>query len=135
MVAELNNTFGERLPFPRNRCTSCAGSRYEHRKRLHVSPFFGLDQSYEYAFSQPGERGLGAHPRPRRRRGAAAHRLAHGRRRELDDASLARGRSPATRCMPLQVTARIHLAGREALAKRVPFFHKPPFVPGGDRCD
>ena len=40
MIAELNNTFGERLP------ELLPGStlRYEHDKRLHVSPFMGLDQ-------------------------------------------------------------------------------------------
>ena len=51
IVAELNNTFGERLP----EVLRGPELRYEQRKRLHVSPFFGLDQSYEYAFSQPGD--------------------------------------------------------------------------------
>ena len=60
MVAELSNTFGERLP----EVLRGPGPQYEHDKRLHVSPFFGLDQSYEWAFSQPGESDLGAHPRP-----------------------------------------------------------------------
>ena len=51
MIAELNNTFGERLP------ELLPGStlRYEHDKRLHVSPFMGLDQRYRYAFSEPDE--------------------------------------------------------------------------------
>ena len=51
MVSELNNTFGERLP----EVLRGPELRYEQRKRLHVSPFFGLDQTYEYAFSQPGD--------------------------------------------------------------------------------
>jgi len=51
MVAELSNTFGERLP----EVLRGPGPHYEHDKRLHVSPFFGLDQSYEWAFSQPGD--------------------------------------------------------------------------------
>ena len=51
MVAELSNTFGERLP----EVLDGPSLRYEHAKRLHVSPFFGLDQSYEYAFSEPGD--------------------------------------------------------------------------------
>ena len=51
MIAELNNTFGERLP----ELLRGGGLRYEHDKRLHVSPFFGLDQRYRYAFSEPGE--------------------------------------------------------------------------------
>ena len=28
---------------------------YRHDKKLHVSPFFGLDQSYQWWFSEPGE--------------------------------------------------------------------------------
>ena len=51
MIAELNNTFGERLP-ELLRGPSLA---YEHEKHLHVSPFFGLDQRYDYVFSEPGD--------------------------------------------------------------------------------
>ena len=51
VVAELNNTFGERLP----ELLRGPDLRYEHDKHLHVSPFFGLDQSYQYAFSEPGD--------------------------------------------------------------------------------
>ena len=50
MVSELNNTFGERLPEVLR--GAGAALRAGH---LHVSPFFGLDQTYEYAFSQPGD--------------------------------------------------------------------------------
>ena len=128
MVAELNNTFGERLPEVLRRA---GASRYEHDKRLHVSPFFGLDQSYEYAFSRAGRRGLGA-------RSTCATTTAtrpltavlHGRRRELTNASLAALARSATRCMPLQVIALIHWQALRLWLKRVPFHHKPPFVPG-----
>ena len=51
MVAELNNTFGERLP----ELLPGDALEYEHDKRLHVSPFMGLDQRYRYTFSEPGE--------------------------------------------------------------------------------
>ena len=52
MIAELNNTFGERLP----QLLRGPGPEYDHAKRLHVSPFMRLDQSYRYRFSEPGTR-------------------------------------------------------------------------------
>ena len=125
MVAELNNTFGERLP------EVLRGSelRYEHRKRLHVSPFFGLDQNYEYAFSEPGAEVLARiHVRDDQGRRPLTAVL-HGHRRELTDRSLAALllRYPL---QPLQVTALIHFEALRLWRKRVPFHHKPPFVPG-----
>lgn len=125
MVAELNNTFGERLP----EVLRGPDLRYEHRKRLHVSPFFGLDQSYEYAFSQPGDE-VWARIHVRDDDGAQPlTAVLHGRRRELTNGSLARllARYPL---QPLQVTALIHWQALRLLAKGVPFHHKPPFVPG-----
>ena len=92
MVAELSNTFGERLP----EVLRGPGPHYEHDKRLHVSPFFGLDQSYECAFSQPGDERLGAHPRPRERRAAADGRAARTPAR-ADERARSRARSLATR--------------------------------------
>lgn len=125
MVAELNNTFGERLP----EVLRGPELHYEQRKRLHVSPFFGLDQSYEYAFSQPGDE-LWARIHVRDDDGARPlTAVLHGRRRELTDASLLRtlARYPL---MPLQVIALIHWQALRLWVKRVPFHHKPPFVPG-----
>ena len=124
-VAELNNTFGERLP----EVLRGPELRYEHRKRLHVSPFFGLDQSYEYAFSQPGEE---VWARIHVRDDAGARPLTavlHGRRHELTNGSLATLllRYPL---QPLQVTALIHFEALRLWLKRVPFHHKPEFVPG-----
>lgn len=124
IVAELSNTFGERLP----ELLRGPSLHYEHAKRLHVSPFFGLDQNYEYAFSEPEEE-LWAriHVREREKRPLTA--VLHLERSELTNAGLARmlARYPL---MPLQITALIHWQALRLFAKRVPFHRKPPFVPG-----
>ncbi|HET7514899.1 MAG TPA: DUF1365 domain-containing protein [Gaiella sp.] len=125
IVSELNNTFGERLP----EVLRGPELRYEQRKRLHVSPFFGLDQTYEYAFSQPGD---DVWARIHVRDGDGAQPLTavlHGRRRELSNRSLGTLllRYPL---QPLQVTALIHFEALRLWLKRVPFHHKPAFVPG-----
>ena len=124
VVSELNNTFGERLP----EVLRGPELRYEHRKRLHVSPFFGLDHSYEYAFSQPGDE-LWARIHVRDDAGARPlTAVLHGRRRELTNRSLAALllRYPL---QPLQVIALIHFEALRLWLKRVPFHHKPAFVP------
>ena len=124
MVAELNNTFGERLP----ELLHGPSLEYEHEKHLHVSPFFGLDGAYEYAFSEPGpEVWARIHVREHGARPLTA--VLHGRRVELTNASLARmlARYPL---MPVQVMSLIHWQALKLWAKRVPFHRKPPFVPG-----
>ena len=125
VVSELNNTFGERLP----EVLRGPDLRYEQRKRLHVSPFFGLDQSYEYAFSDPGAE-VWARIHVRDDDGARPlTAVLHGRRQELTNRSLGALllRYPL---QPLQVTALIHFEALRLWLKRVPFHHKPPFVPG-----
>ncbi len=124
MIAELSNTFGERLP----ELLHGPDLAYEHEKRLHVSPFFGLDQAYEYAFSEPEDE-VWARVHVREDGRVPLSAVLHGRREELTNASLARAlvRYPL---MPMQVTALIHWQAVKLWAKRVPFHHKPPFVPG-----
>lgn len=125
MVAELNNTFGERLP----EVLRGPELRYEQRKRLHVSPFFGLDQSYEYAFSQPGDE-VWARIHVRDDDGSRPlTAVLHGCARPLTTRNLVRSlvRYPL---MPLRVTLLIHWQALRLFLKRVPFHHKPAFVPG-----
>ena len=125
MVAELNNTFGERLP----EVLRGPELHYAQRKRLHVSPFFGLDQSYEYAFSQPGAE-VWARIHVRDDDGARPlTAVLHARRHELTNRSLAALliRYPL---QPLQVIALIHFEALRLWRKQVPFHHKPPFAPG-----
>ncbi len=124
MVAELNNTFGERLPevLPGDSLT------YEHDKRLHVSPFFGVEGRYRYVFSEPGATVM-ARVELHQKGRMPLHAVLTGRREELTNASLARAlvRYPL---MPARITALIHWQALRLWLKRVPFHHKPPFEPG-----
>ncbi len=125
MVSEVSNTFGERIP----ELLHGPSLTYEHPKHLHVSPFLGLESTYEYAFSEPGDE---VFARINVREGNGQRPLTtvlHGRRRELTNASVASTllRYPL---QPLQVIALIHWQALRLWRKRVPFHHKPPFEPG-----
>ena len=133
IVAEVNNTFGERLPYLLRTDVAAVdgtGGRrvWETEKRLHVSPFMGMGQSYTWSCTEAADRvdvRMDVHE-PGHRDFVAT---LTARRVELTAASLrtALSRQPL---MPLRVISRIHLqAGRLAL-KRVPFHHKPSFTPG-----
>ena len=124
MIAELNNTFGERLP----ELLPGGSLRYEHDKRLHVSPFFGLEQRYRYAFSEPGQSvyaRIEVHENGR----MPLHAVLAGSRRELTNANVLRflGRYPL---MPLQVIGLIHWQALKLYLRGVPFHRKPPFEEG-----
>jgi len=125
VVAEINNTFGERLP----QVLVGPGPVYEHRKDLHVSPFLGMDVSYRYDLPVPSDR-LSVRMDVLDPDGTV--RLVatlRAQRRPLTDRTLASFlvRHPM---MPLQVTAGIHRQALRLWRKGVPFHHKPAFEPG-----
>jgi DUF1365 family protein len=125
MVAELNNTYGDRLP----EVLAGPSLRYEHRKRLHVSPFFDLDYTYRYSFTDPADR-VWARIEVRGDDGSLPlQAVLQGRREELSTGAILR--SLACRpLMPLRITALIHWQAFRLWLKRVPFHRRPPFVPG-----
>jgi DUF1365 family protein len=92
MVAELNNTFGERLP----EVLRGPELRYEHEKHLHVSPFMGLDQRYTWRATRPGPE----HPT------LSVHIESHEQGAKAFDATLALTRGPLTARTLRRATAR-----------------------------
>ncbi len=131
IVAEVGNTFGERHSYllsSENQIKDGARRVYEHPKRMHVSPFFGTDQTYRFSFTEPGERvraGVGIIEGDQRPFWAELT----GIRRPLTNAGLARAlaRYPL---MSQQVTGLIHWQAVKLAMKKVPFHRKPRFSPG-----
>jgi DUF1365 family protein len=101
---------------------------YTVPKRMHVSPFFGLEQEYRFFFSEPGERvsaRVDVWEGGERRFGS----VLTGTRQPLLNSTLGNAllRYPF---MPQQVISLIHWQALKLFLKGVPFHHKPPFVPG-----
>jgi len=131
ILAEVSNTFGERLPYlltDAERIEPLNGEHaFRHDKRMHVSPFFPMDQEYIFRMGEPGETldirmdVLQDGERP-------FWAQLTGTRQHLDDRALARAlaRYPL---MPLQVISLIHVEALRLWRKRVPFHRKPKFVP------
>lgn len=128
IVAETSNTFGEKHPYVLERDAATGRFTASHEKKLHVSPFFPLDQEYHWWFSEPGDE-LNVRVDLSEHGGRPFWATLRGRREELTNASLARAlvRYPL---MPQRVISLIHLQAARLWLKRVPFFHKPPFTPG-----
>jgi uncharacterized protein len=58
MLAEVNNTFGETHNYwldASNRHPSATAHRFKTPKRIHVSPFMGMQMEYDWIFTAPGE--------------------------------------------------------------------------------
>jgi DUF1365 family protein len=137
VVAEVSNTFRERLPYvllpadgaaEEGRCSATSRTVWETGKRLHVSPFMPMDQSYTWWLSEPGRR-LSIRMDVHQAHHPDFHATLTASRRPLTAASL---RSVLVRypLMPARVTALIHWQALRLSLKRTPFFTKPPFVAG-----
>ena len=131
-VSEVNNTFGERLPYVLLPAEATARATERHvwetDKRIHVSPFMPMDQSYTWWFSEPGDRvsvRMDVHEESRPDFTATLT----ARRVELTAASL-RGVLLRYPLMPARVLAGIHWQALRLKLKGTPVHRKPPFLPG-----
>lgn len=128
VVAEVHNTFGERWPYLLTPGTGSTERRHELEtetpKRLHVSPFFGMDQRYAFALSRPEDTvyaRVDVHEAGERVFGS----VLAGEREPLTSASLRRSlvRYPL---MPARVAAGIHWQALRLRLKGMRFHRKPP---------
>jgi DUF1365 family protein len=129
VVAEVNNTFGDRhpylLPVEEGRCV------WRRKKLMHVSPFFSLAGSYHFELPPPGRRLDAVVDLTRGGRTELAARLSL-ERQPLDDAHLLRAlcRFPL---VTLQVIAAIHWQALRLRARGARFWSQPPYDPEAAR--
>lgn len=129
VLAEVNNTFGERHAYLVSGDALRAGGELQARKVFHVSPFCTLEGHYRFRFELDAE---GAAPR------RIAVRIDHhdadgpllltGSDGALEalDARSARRALLGMPLLTLGVVARIHWQALRLAAKRVPFHRQPP---------
>jgi DUF1365 family protein len=132
VVAEVNNTFGDRLPYvllPAEASDESADRQvWETDKRLHVSPFMPMNQAYTWWISDPGSRlavRMDVH-----QEGLPDFRATLVARRVPLTAASLRAILVRYPLMPATVLARIHWQAARLRLKRVPFHRRPSFVPG-----
>jgi DUF1365 family protein len=129
-VAEINNTFGEGFAYLLRRPEGTGASHpiaARVAKEFHVSPFFGMDGTYEFAVTPPGETVRTAvsawgPPAPEGEKRFEGFFAAKGE--PLTPRALRRAllRHPL---MPLFVMGWIHWHALRLVLKRVPVFTKP----------
>lgn len=135
VVAEVNNTFGDRHPYVlpvRSAARDADGTRsvryaWVHKKLMHVSPFFTLDGSYRFDLDVPGDRTciridltLGGQP--------LLNSALTLQRRELTDRALA-GVLCRYPLMTAKVIGAIHWQALKLWLKGAPFHSQPPYDP------
>jgi DUF1365 family protein len=129
VVAEVNNTFGDRQPYVlRIRET---GPYWREKKLMHVSPFFSLDGSYDFRLPPPAET---IHATINLTQNGRAVLVAHMglRRLPLTDGTILRMLTTYP-FMTLKVITAIHWQALRLWHKGAPFFHRPPFDPESAR--
>lgn len=123
IVAEVNNTFGERHCYLLAGEDLAWGRELQARKVLHVSPFCGVQGRYRFRFMRSAER-IVARVDHDDADGPLLLTSVGGRLAPLTAAS-ARAAFFGMPLMTLGVIARIHWQALKLWAKRVPFFRKP----------
>jgi DUF1365 family protein len=123
VVAEVNNTFGERHCYLLDGPGLAWGATLEARKVFHVSPFCRVDGRYRFRFARTDDR-LVARVELADAAGPLIVTSVSGSLQPLDRAALRRvlWRLPL---MSWAVTARIHWQALALWRKRVPVFRKP----------
>jgi len=128
VVAEVNNTYGERHVYVLPPGEAAGRS---HKKEFHVSPFFDLDGTYRFDVEPPGEAlrvGIDLTVGTQRR---FAARLVLARKRLSDGALL--GMLARYPLVTAQVMAAIHWEAARLWWKGVPFRDKPAYAPDSAR--
>jgi DUF1365 family protein len=129
IVAEVNNTFGDRIRYllsDPKRVDGRFDRCYRQPKEMHVSPFMPMDLEYLWQFDRAGDRLTVQMDEFDRGERFFESRLS-GTLRPLTSAALWATvlRFPL---MPLKIIALIHWQALKLYFKRAPFFSRPPFV-------
>ncbi|MDE2398539.1 MAG: DUF1365 domain-containing protein [Burkholderiales bacterium] len=125
VVAEVNNTFGERHCYVLDDPDLAWGATVQARKEMHVSPFCPVQGTYRFRFARSGER-IVARVELDDAQGLLLVTSVSGRTAPL---TAARVRASLRRMplLTLGVVARIHWQALRLWVKRVPWFRKPPY--------
>jgi DUF1365 family protein len=131
IVAEVNNTFGERHRYVLREDAAGGDGAFRTKKVFHVSPFMSLDGTYRFEIEEPGERLDIRIDLLRQGTHVFATRLLL-ERRPWTDGTLA-GVLATHPLMPWQVTAHIHAQAFALWRKRLRYHPKPPYDPSAAR--